>query len=227
MGQFILYGKKRNFSYINNLASQYNHTDIPQENKKKRKKKIIIFGDKGVGKSSLIEMYCYGTMTQRYIITCDFPRKKIMINNDEIELEFWDPSGQDRYIPTMFPGYFRSSNSVIFIFDITKEKSFDKIRLCHDTIEKNMELYDEPGYIDKILVGNKIDLEEEREISTETAKRLGNSLGMHYVETSVLKNSNIDEVFVKLFQEFQSEVEHFYLMDNVKMKLLSLKFFFE
>ena len=104
-------------------------------------------------------------MTSKNTIVCDFPRRKMKLKDEDIELIFWDPSGQDRYIPQMMPTYYKRANAAIFLFDITKKSSFDRIEYFYQNVQKNLNVYDIPGQINQILVGNKIDSEDQREVN--------------------------------------------------------------
>ncbi len=111
-----------------------------------------------------------------------------MARNLTLTLNIMDASGQERFIP-LLKNYYRSADGVIFVFDLTNEKSFEDIdRWLKDVQNHN-------DYCTKLLIGNKADLENIREVNVEKAQMFAINNEMEYFETSAKDNKNINEIF--------------------------------
>jgi Ras-related protein Rab-1A len=166
--------------------------------------KVIIIGDSGVGKSSILTMFCEKTIPDDYYNTTigvDLFTKFININNKKIKLQIWDTAGQERF-RSITRSYYRGANGIIITYDITNKNSFDKVREWISEIEKNNNL--NPIIM---LIGNKKDLDFKRAISYDVAKELADNLNIIYYEVSAMKNINIDECFNHLAQELYNDYE--------------------
>jgi Ras-related protein Rab-1A len=166
--------------------------------------KVIIIGDSGVGKSSILTMFCEKTIPDDYYNTTigvDLFTKSVQINNNKIKLQIWDTAGQERF-RSITRTYYRGANAIIITYDITNKNSFDRIKEWISEIERNNNL--EPIIM---ILGNKKDLDYKRTISYETAKELADNLNIIYYEVSAMKNINIDECFNHLTQELCNDFE--------------------
>ena len=151
--------------------------------------KILMIGDSDVGKTRLLFKFtgdCY-SQTTIYTLGVEWKEKTIKIKNFEVRLQIWDTHRQERFrsIPESF---FRGAHGIIFVFDITNKDSFD---LLYNFIidSKNCQ------NIKKILVGNRLELEEKRKVKKEKAEKLANKYGMKYIEASDKNGTNVDLIF--------------------------------
>ena len=106
-------------------------------------------------------------------------------------MRIWDTSGQERY-RSITQNFYRNANGILFVFDVTKKESFNNIKLWLND-SQNCE-----ANISKILIGNKIDLEEERAVSNETIENFASKKEMKFFETSAKEGTNIDLIFREL-----------------------------
>ena len=113
---------------------------------------------------------------------------------EDIAVKIWDTAGQERF-KTITYSFYKQANGVIVTFDITNQTSFTNVKTWLDSIYQHAD----PN-IAKVLVGNKIDLEDERKVSVEEAKQLAEQHKMHYFETSAKLNKNIDELMQHLME---------------------------
>ena len=151
--------------------------------------KLIVAGEPGVGKTSLISKY-----TNNYSQGIDFKIKIIEHEGKCIKLNIWDiPRGN---FPSIYKSYFKGTHGVIIAFDITNANSFKSNRLWIKEFDNNM-----PYEPCKILVGTKCDLEKERIVIVEEGLKLSDDFNLKYFETSVKTNQNIDEAFLYLVKE--------------------------
>ena len=153
---------------------------------------ILILGDSCVGKTSLMFKFTdnFYEENQTSTIGIAYKDKAIKINNQKIILNIYDTSGQERY-HSLTKSYLRNADGVIFVFDLTNEKTFENIQkwliTCDDVIEN----------LNKIIVGNKLDL-ENREIDTERAEIFCEKYNMKYFETSAKRGTNVEKIFEEI-----------------------------
>jgi len=166
---------------------------------KKQKKfdfefKIIIIGDTGVGKTSILNRFTDDTYNRNYISTIgiDYRIKMVKLLEKITQLTIFDTAGQERY-RSLAKSYYKGSQAVIIAYDITDKDSLDSVKSWLSDLNSNTS-----SDIYKILVGNKIDLEYKREVSYEEAKKFADSLGMNYFEVSAYKDINVNETFIDL-----------------------------
>ena len=153
--------------------------------------KLITLGDSSVGKTSLINMYVYNKMN---INTCTggaFYSKTLILDSTNINLELWDTCGIERY-RELSPMYYRQSNGVMLVYDITNRQSFDNLR---DIWYRDARLYRDMQ-TQYVLIGNKCDLESERAVEYSTGKELADSLNIPFIETSAKESINVQQVLV-------------------------------
>ena len=161
--------------------------------------KVVLLGDSGVGKTSLINRYVKDIFNdiQSQTVGASFLRKSIVVNGDNIELSIWDTAGQEIY-RTLTPIYYRDSQAVIIVFSLDDKRSFNSI---DDWLsELNQIVPDVPI----VICGNKFDIEDEkREVSFDEAfAKVNNELRMPYFETSAKTGLYIDDAFMQVTKLF-------------------------
>ena len=154
--------------------------------------KILLLGDSGVGKSCIIIRYIENNFSNNLMnsIGVDFKLKNIEIDSKKIKLQIWDTAGQERF-KTITTSYYKGAHAILVVFDITDRDSFDHVRNWMADIDK----FAKEGVL-RILVGNKCDLMNNRQVSTEEAKEIANKYGIKYIETSAKDTINIDDLFI-------------------------------
>ena len=155
--------------------------------------KILILGDMSVGKTTLLLKYIDNYIPELYISTLgiDYKTKKIVYNNTNIILQIWDTAGQEKF-QVVTKSFVKGSDGIIYMYDITQKQSFINIkRWLEDTEDYSLRAK-------KIIVGNKIDMEERREVTEEMKNKLLNEIDIDLVEISAKKDLNVNEVFDKL-----------------------------
>lgn len=151
--------------------------------------KVIVAGDGGVGKTSLIRRFCEGKFEASRVMTIgvDFQTETVNIQGRRIRLSIWDIAGQDRF-GSFRDMFYRGAKSAALVYDVTRPESFDNLAVWHKDILKVS-----PG-TPMILVANKIDLPDHK-VSREDAEAWGKSLGMPFLETSAFDGRNVDRFF--------------------------------
>ena len=154
---------------------------------------VILVGDSGVGKTSILKRFINGEFTEKMQCTIDieFKTKNLKIDkNLYANLKIFDTAGQEKY-RALTKSYFRNADGVILVFDLTDENSFNRINKWINDINENSE------NVEIILVGNKADL-NDRQISKTKAENLANEKNYKYIETSAKDGTNILLLFEEL-----------------------------
>ena len=157
--------------------------------------KICIFGDGGVGKTTLIGRYLTGVFQSNSEITIgvDFHIKKLYIEDKRVTLQIWDFAGEDRF-RFLLPSYVLGASGGIFMYDITR---YSSLRNFQDWLAIFKQGYKGPiSQVPIIMVGSKLDLEYKRAVSRNDAYELAKENGLFgYIECSSKDGQNIEEVF--------------------------------
>ena len=156
--------------------------------------KVILVGDSGVGKTCLLSMYVKGFCEQTIpTIAVEFCTKEIeLYDGTKIKVQLWDTAGQERF-KSLAMTYYRKAFGILLLFDVTKKSSF---MACKNYLEEVRNNSDKKCVI--YLVGNKIDLENEREVTNEEAINFAKAENIKYIETSAVKNMKVNEAFTSL-----------------------------
>lgn len=159
--------------------------------------KYLIIGNSGVGKSCLLLRYADDVYTDKHIITIgvDFKIKTLNIEGKKVKTNIWDTAGQERF-KNITVSYYKGAAGVMVVYDITDLESFNKVNEWLIEIEKNA-----PNNVYKILVGNKCDLDDQRQVSYDQGKELADTYGMKFIETSAKNATNVDEAFLTMTKE--------------------------
>ncbi len=181
--------------------------------------KVLLLGNSDVGKSSLLLRYVDSVWSDTFVPTIgvDFKVKTIEIDGKKVKLQIWDTAGQERF-RTVVSTYFRGAHGIFLIYDITNRDSFKNLENWLIEIEKNAS-----ENVLKILIGNKNDLEDEREIQSDEGKAFANRNGMQFIETSAKMNTNVNEAFEtlgKLMIEFNAQQKQAMTQDKKDKKVL-------
>lgn len=156
--------------------------------------KVLIIGNSGVGKSCLLLRFAEDMFSDNYISTIgvDFKIRKIDLEGKSIKLQIWDTAGQERF-RTITKSYYRGSNGIVVVYDITDRESFEQIQHWMSEIDSHAS----PD-VCRLLVGNKCDLEENRAVKTEEGESLARQYGIPFLETSAKDSKNVEEMFITM-----------------------------
>jgi Ras-related protein Rab-5C len=161
--------------------------------------KVVLVGQSSVGKSSLALKFARGSFNpnQQSTIGAAFLTRALPRGKRTVHLDLWDTAGQERY-NSLAPMYYRGADAIVLVYDISSSESFRRAAQWSEEVKRNAS-----GEAMKILVGNKSDLEESREVSAEEARGYARGEGMGYIETSAKNSQNVEE----LFQEIAATLE--------------------
>ena len=159
--------------------------------------KVILVGESGVGKTCLLSMYVKGAIEQTIpTIAVEFCTKEIeLCDGTKVKVQIWDTAGEERF-KSLAMTYYRKAFGILLLFDVTKKSSF---MACKNYLEEVRINSDKKCVI--YLVGNKIDLVDERVITKEVAEEFAKSENIKYIETSAVKNMKVSEAFTTLLND--------------------------
>ena len=158
--------------------------------------KILIVGDTNVGKTSLLLQYTDNFYPLQHAATVgiEFKVKNITYKNYNVKLQIWDTAGQERF-HSITNNFFHNADGILFVYDITNQKSFEGIKNWIQEAEE--EVGDD---FQKILIGNKSDLEEERTVPLKKLEEFCLEKKINFLETSAKNNVNLKEAFNKIVE---------------------------
>ena len=165
--------------------------------------KIVVVGDSGVGKTNLIKRFITNEFSENFKATIgvEFMSKTYRINKHLFKIEIWDTAGQERY-KSITAVYYKGAKGGIVVYDTTEQTTFDNIDKwmleIKDKTSKDIKL---------MIIGNKIDLKDEREVENEEALKKAVSFGIPLMETSALDATNVKEAFNGLLKEIYKDMK--------------------
>ncbi|XP_056280868.1 ras-related protein Rab-19-like [Pseudoliparis swirei] len=163
--------------------------------------KIILIGDSNVGKTCLVQNFKSGIFSERQqnTIGVDFTVRTVDIEGKRVKMQVWDTAGQERF-RTITQSYYRSAHGAIIAYDITRRPTFDSV----ENWIKEVETYGASNVV-LVLIGNKTDLEQERQVLFEEACDLAKDKEiLAALETSAKESQNVEEAFILMARELLS-----------------------
>ena len=163
--------------------------------------KIIIVGEHNVGKTNIISRFADDESNNKVTIGVDYYKYNLEYKNKIFQLTLWDTAGQEKF-RAIIKDYYINCSFAIIVYDITDKKSFESVehwvKDCKNNGNKNMHI---------VLLGNKIDLENERKVSTEEGQNLANSFNMDFFEISAKTGENIENIFEKICEFISDNID--------------------
>ena len=162
--------------------------------------KLLLIGNSGVGKSCLLMRYADNAFTENFFNTIgvDFKIRTIELDGKILKLQVWDTAGQERF-RTITSSYYRGAHGIIIVYDVTDQDSFDSVRHWLKEIERYA-----AENVNRLIVGNKCDLEESRCVSTEDGQRQANELKIPFLETSAKNATNVETAFTTIARDVRN-----------------------
>ena len=150
--------------------------------------KILIIGDSGVGKSSLLMQFSDNLLSNTPTIGIDIKNCTVDVKGAKVKLKIWDTAGQERF-RTITSMHYRGTHGVIFVYDVTNADTFRSIKKWLHEIDQSCDR------VSRVLVGNKDDDHKKKVVSLEVAQQFADQIGIPLYETSAKKGKNVEEVF--------------------------------
>lgn len=164
--------------------------------------KLVLIGDSGVGKTSMLSRFVDNEYNDMYFSTIgvDFKARNLIVNDQKVKVQIWDTAGQERF-RTITSSYYRGARGIMIVYNVADKLSFTNASLWLKEASK----YSDPSTI-KILVGNKADLpEEQRKVTYDEAKEFAVESQMLWIETSAKHGTNVNQAFTALCEQILLE----------------------
>ncbi len=173
--------------------------------------KYIIIGDPSVGKSNLLMKFANNKFTEEYEATIgvEFGVKNITLDNQIFRIQIWDTAGQENF-RSITRAYYKNCVCAMVVYDITNKKSFDNVQNWIKDVITNS-----PKTVLIILIGNKIDLIDKRQVSFDDGQEFAINQGIIFMETSAKTGDGVEEIFKKSAQEIKKRIgENYYDLNS-------------
>nr|XP_029121508.1 ras-related protein RABA5e isoform X1 [Elaeis guineensis] len=196
--------------------------------------KVVIIGDSAVGKSNLLSRYTLDEfdLHSKATIGVEFQTQTLDIDGKEVKAQIWDTAGQERF-RAVTSAYYRGAFGALVVYDISRRSTFDSISRWLHELNIGTQFGDWlPGplllilrahsdtTVARMLVGNKCDLANIREVSVEEGKSLAEAEGLFFIETSALDSTNVKTAFEIVIKEIYNNVSRKVLnSDSYKAEL--------
>jgi len=161
-----------------------------------KKFKLVFLGEQSVGKTSLITRFMYDSFDNTYQATIgiDFLSKTMYLDDRTVRLQLWDTAGQERF-RSLIPSYIRDSSVAVVVYDITNRSSFMNTSKWVDDVRG-----ERGNDVIIVLVGNKTDLNDKRQVTTEEGEKKAKEFKVMFIETSAKAGHNVKPLFKKIAQ---------------------------
>lgn len=165
--------------------------------------KLLLIGDSGVGKTSILFKFSEDTFSPAFISTIgiDFKIRTIDVDGKKIKLQVWDTAGQERF-RTITTAYYRGAMGIMLVYDVSNLKSFENI----SNWIRNIEMHATQD-VELMILGNKCDISDKRQVSRERGEQLALQHSIKFMETSAKANINIEEAFITLARDIKLKME--------------------
>ena len=159
--------------------------------------KVVLVGDSFVGKTNIMSKYLKNEFHEdsKATVGVEFGSKQFKIEGHTIKAQIWDTAGQERY-KAITSAYYKGAKGAFVVYDITRKGSFESIeKWVNDltsTADKKLTI---------VVIGNKCDLEDQRQITKEQGEEKANKLEVAFLETSAFSGENLDKAFEMMMNE--------------------------
>ena len=173
--------------------------------------KYIIIGDEEVGKSNLLSHYIDDRFTSEYqsTIGVEFRAKNVVIRNTTYRIQMWDTSGKENF-RSITRAYYKNSVCALVVYDISNRNSFNNVSTWIEDCRNNSS-----EKIFMVLIGNKSDLADKRQVSTEEGRELAEKYEMKFYETSAKTGENVNDIFNDSVDEIAKKMDqNYYDLEN-------------
>ena len=194
-----------------------------KKNKKYNKIRIITLGETSVGKTSIIKRYIdniyedYKTGT----IGIEYFTKDLKLENEEYHIIFCDTAGQEKF-NAISSNFIKNAEGILLMYDITNKNSFNKISSWMSNIKEN-----QSENVPIILIGNKCDLEEKRQVSLEEGKKLAEEYNLNFMETSNLSGINVEEAVLTIINQIidkrKEMIKDYEIIDKIELNNIKIE----
>ena len=164
--------------------------------------KILLIGESGVGKTCILQRFNKGEFLINHLTTIaiDFKMKIYEIDGVKLKMQIWDTAGQERF-NTLTANFFKAAQGIVVVYSVTDKNSFNAINKWLNQIQNLA-----PKNVKVLLVGNKIDLKNDQEVTSEEGHSIAENFKLPIVECSACTGENINEIFNKIGRMMLEEI---------------------
>ena len=168
--------------------------------------KYIIIGDPSVGKSNLLMKFAHNKFTDEYQATIgvEFGAKNIGIDQQIYRIQIWDTAGQENF-RSITRAYYKNSVCAMVVYDITNRESFEHVQNWIEDVKNQS-----PKTVLIILLGNKVDLDDDRKVSYDEGNEFATKNGLLFMETSAKSGVGVEEIFKQSAKEIAQKISENY-----------------
>ena len=172
--------------------------------------KVVLVGDSFVGKTNIMSKYLKNEFHEdsKATVGVEFGSRQFTIEGHSIKAQVWDTAGQERY-KAITSAYYKGAKGAFVVYDITRKGSFESVeRWVNDLLSSG------DKKITILLIGNKCDLEEQRQITKEQGEEKAAKLELAFLETSAFSGQNLDKAFEMMVNEIYKKFHEEMLAEN-------------
>ncbi|GFZ01846.1 RAB GTPase homolog A5B [Actinidia rufa] len=178
--------------------------------------KIVVIGDSAVGKSNLLSRFARDEfdLHSKATVGVEFQTQVLEVDGKEVKAQVWDTAGQERF-RAVTSAYYRGAVGALIVYDISRRTTFDSVKRWLEELDTHCDTT-----VARMLVGNKCDLENIRDVSVDDGKSLAEEEGLFFIETSALDSTNVNGAFEIVIREIYNNISRKVLnSDSYKAEL--------
>ncbi|KAJ6230759.1 ras-related protein rab11 [Anaeramoeba flamelloides] len=159
--------------------------------------KLVLIGDSGVGKTNLLTRFCRNEFNigSKMTIGVEFASKTMEIENTTLKAQVWDTAGQEKY-RAITNTFYRGAKGALLVYSVTERQSFINLKNWLTELRENS-----PKDITVMLIGNKIDLADNREVLTHEGTNFAEENNLNFIETSAKDATNVEYAFLSILTD--------------------------
>ena len=159
--------------------------------------KVVLVGDSFVGKTNIMSKYLKNEFHEdsKATVGVEFGSKQFKVEGHSIKAQIWDTAGQERY-KAITSAYYKGAKGAFIVYDITRKQSFESVEKWVNDVQSVAD-----KKITILLIGNKSDLEDQRQVTKEQGEEKANKLQIAFLETSAFSGENLDKAFEMMMKE--------------------------
>ena len=172
--------------------------------------KVVLVGDSFVGKTNIMSKYLKNEFHEdsKATVGVEFGSKQFTIDGHSVKSQIWDTAGQERY-KAITSAYYKGAKGAFIVYDITRKNSFESVEKWVSDVTSVAD-----KKITIVLIGNKSDLEDQRQVTKEEAQDKANKLEIAFMETSAFSGDNLDKAFEMMINEVYKKCHEEMLADG-------------
>lgn len=176
--------------------------------------KVVLIGDSAVGKSNLLSRFARNEFlaNSKATIGVEFQTQSLKIDGKEVQAQLWDTAGQERF-RAVTSAYYRGAVGALIVYDISRKLTFDNVARWLDELRMHSDTI-----LVTMLVGNKRDLGDLREVSVEEGKAYAEAEGLMFLETSALDSTNVNTAFHSVMKEIYNSYNSRRVLSSISHK---------